>query len=545
MTANTESWVSIPEALKIAFDHHRAGRMLQAEAIYAQILGAEPHNPHALHLMGLLVHQRGQHQRAVELISRAIELNSAVPDYYTNLGEALRAMGEVDQAIRAQRRAVTLAPHVPEIRINLGNVLMDVGRLREAVEEYRQALRMMPGNTAAITNLCICLERLNQTGEARLLVGEGLGKLPLDPALNLVAARLDRRDNRPEDGIERLEPVLNFESRPLRSADMRYELGLLYDRTGDVDKAFSMFVEANRMAREIARSHGIDKNASIREIRELIALLTPEWIASWGPGPATFDRPAPVFLVGFPRSGTTLLEQILKSHSRIRTLDEVPLIDAIKEMVSRQNGGYPRGLAKLQPEAISQLREAYFQKADSIGQRGQGEVLIDKLPLNIVTAPLIHRIFPDAKFIFALRHPADAVLSCFMQNFTPNSAMANFYALDNAARFYDSIMRLWEQITELLPIPYHTIRYENLIDDFEQEVRGVLGFMGLDWEESVCHYQQTARGKEGISTPSYHQVAEPIYKRSTGRWQRYAAHLKNVHGTLTPWIHHFGYSVQS
>jgi tetratricopeptide (TPR) repeat protein len=542
MTRQLPSHLPVSQALRLAFDHHQVGHLSEAEAIYTQILRGEPNNPHALHLMGLLAHQRGQYQAAAGLIGKAIEQKKDVPDFYTNLGLALRAMGNAEQALQAQRYAAWLAPDVPEIRMNLGAALKDALRFEEAVAEYRYVLARSPGHMGALKNLSASLERLNQIDEAKVLVEQGLRSQPLDPFLNLIAAKLDRRSERVPQGIARLEPLLDIQIGPRIKKSIRYELGLLYDRSGDIDRAFGMFTEANRIASEIASSQGIDMQVSQREISELSATLTPEWIASWEPGPEKFDRPAPVFIVGFPRSGTTLLEQILKSHSRIRTLDEVPLIGALQGMVSHRFRGYPQGLAELRSEDTSQLREAYFQKADSIGKCRQGEVLIDKLPLNIISAPLIHRVFPDARFIFALRHPADAVLSCFMQDFTPNSAMANFYRLDDAARFYDSVMRLWQQITESLPIAYHAVKYENIIDDFEREIGGVLRFMGLDWEESVRHYQQTARRREGVSTPSYHQVTEPIYKRARGRWKRYAAHLKNVYGTLTPWINDFGYS---
>jgi tetratricopeptide (TPR) repeat protein len=542
MTNHPASSLPAPQALRIAFERHQAGQLSEAEAIYTEILRAEPDNPHALHLMGLLAHQRGQHQSAAELISKAIERKKDVPDFYTNLGLVFRALGQPEQALQAQLHAAKLAPDVPEIRMHLGTALKDALRFDEAVAEYRHVLSKNPGHLAALKNLSAVLERMNRIEEARLHVEEGLRSEPLDPFLNLIAARLDRRGKQISQGIARLEPLLGMQFGQRMMASVRYELGLLYDRSGDFDKAFGIFTEANRIASEIAHARGIDAQASQREISELGAMVTPQWIASWEVGPEQFDRRAPVFLVGFPRSGTTLLEQILKSHSGIRTLDEVPLVETMKGEIAMRAGSYPQGLAELHPQDIVQLREAYFRKADAIGQRTQGEILIDKLPLNIVSAPAIHRVFPDARFILALRHPADAVLSCFMQNFWPNSAMANFYSLDDSARFYDSVMRLWQQITELLPIAYHTVKYESLIDDFEREVRSVLDFVGLDWEDSVRDYQHTARRNEGVSTPSYHQVTEPIYKRASGRWRHYAAYLEPVQETLAPWIRQFGYS---
>lgn len=179
---------------------------------------------------------------------------------------------------------------------------------------------------------------------------------------------------------------------------------------------------------------------------------------------------------------------------------------------------------------------------DSLIRVAPGQTFIDKFPLNLVHLPLLARIFPDARYILALRHPADAVLSGFMQNFNPNSAMANFCTLEDAAQFYDRVMGLWRRCAEMLPIAYHAVKYEDMVEDFDGEVKRLLDFLGLPWEEGVRHFHDTSRKGKVINTPSYHQVAEPIYRRAKERWRRYEPHLRPVAPILAPWVAYFGYA---
>ena len=170
----------------------------------------------------------------------------------------------------------------------------------------------------------------------------------------------------------------------------------------------------------------------------------------------------------------------------------------------------------------------------------EGARLVDKMPLNTVDAGLIARLFPKAKVLLALRHPCDVVLSGFMQAFKPNPAMVQFETLKSSALFYAAVMDLWRQYEPVLPLSVHRVRYEDLIADFEGETRRMLAFLGVAWDDAVLAYAERAKGK-AIATPSYHQVTQPIYTRSVGRWRNYHAAFADVLPILEPWLKAFGY----
>lgn len=543
MTSIQRKRVPISEALKIALEHQRARRMPQAEAIYRQVLAAEPNHPHALHLLGLLAYQAGDFDRARALIEQAIAVRADVPDFHANLGEAWRAAGEPERAIACYEEALRLAPGLPEIRLHLANALMDAGREADAEARYREAGVGTGNDAEAILKMADGLESMNRLAGARLLTRLGLEIAPEHVGLNLVAARLDRRAGAIGEGIARLE---RFAATPLdlkTAIERDTELGRLYDRAGAVDEAYRTFEAAGRGKAEMFRARGISKEVALDEIARMEAALTPAWLAGWSEGAKTgFERAAPVFLIGFPRSGTTLLEQVLASHSAIVTLEERPVAEMLARIVDERRGGYPAGLAALSAQDVHALRRSYFEVADSLVRVAPGQILIDKFPLNLVRLPLLARVFPDARYILALRHPADAVLSGFMQNFSPNSAMANLCTLEEAAHFYDRVMGLWRRCAEMLPVTCHTVKYEDVVEDFDGEVKRLLDFLDLPWEEGVRSFQDMSRKGRVINTPSYHQVAEPIYRRAKGRWQRYEPYLASVMPVLARWAAYFGYA---
>ena len=267
------------------------------------------------------------------------------------------------------------------------------------------------------------------------------------------------------------------------------------------------------------------------------ALATSGWLERWRKAP-TDSRSPPVFLVGFPRSGTTLLDTMLMGHDELQVLEEEPTLRNATKLLPEFDA-----IPEATDEQMSEARDEYFRTAAKLAQLAPGKLLIDKNPLSMNGLPIIGRLFPGARVILALRHPCDVVLSCYVTNFKLNEGMANFLRLETAAELYDLSFRYFEQAEKLLKLPVHRVVYEDLIADRERHLRSLFEFIGVDWRDEVLDHETTARNRGRIKTASYAQVAEPIYTRSAGRWENYRKHLEPVLPVLEPWVRKFGYSL--
>ena len=283
-----------------------------------------------------------------------------------------------------------------------------------------------------------------------------------------------------------------------------------------------------------------DKKRYLQSIRVRAKLFTQNKVKKWKSIESSKSDLAPTFLIGFPRSGTTLLNTILNCHANIVVIEEKPLVKKLINSLERLPKGGIEGLGSLKDNELEKIRKVYLDSPE-LKNKNNSNIYIDKLPLNIIHVGEIVRIFPNSKFIFSLRHPCDCVLSCFMQNFVLNDAMANFLDLKDAAHLYDVVMKLWNQYISIFKINYHEVRYENLVENFEPTVRSVLNFLKLPWDSSVLQYTELAKKRKNIATPSYNQVIKPIYTHAEGRWKKYEKQISNIYPILDPWIKKFDY----
>jgi len=521
---------------------------------------------------------------------------------WNNLGNARSALGDFDGSIAALQRAVALDPKAPPTRLNLASALNAAGRAAEAEQVLREAMADFPGDARPVHDLYVHLKRENRHAEALPVAEQAVKRDPDDAGLQLkfgIECGLAGRQADARQAYERaiaIDPLLRdaylgliiqhehnnreeefapllalaqrnglddgtlafmqaFEHRRARQFGAAYECamrvpedieperthhlrGTVLDRMERSAEAFAEFSEANRL--HIANPTDPRRRAKdVRdELQSEIEQMTPDWVASWTPAMVPADGDDPVFLVGFPRSGTTLLDTILMGHPGTVVMEEQPPLN----LVDKDLGGQ-KNLAGLDEAGLIAARDLYYREVEKIQPREPGKLLIDKSPLFLTEAPLIARLFPRARFILALRHPCDVLLSCFMSNFRLNDAMSNFLKLEDAAEFYDLVFRHWEKARALLPLNVHTIVYERLVENVEVEVRPLFDWLGLDWQDQVLDHSSTAKARGLITTASYAQVTEPIYKRSSGRWTRYREQLEPIFPILRPWIDKFGYSL--
>jgi len=314
-------------------------------------------------------------------------------------------------------------------------------------------------------------------------------------------------------------------------------LAMVCDRQGD----FTAAVAAQNRSGEL---HGRTPAAGRLESAKYLALIegmadvvTAETTAAWSAPEADGLPPDPVFLVGFPRSGTTLVERALAAHPNITASDEYPALERVIAGIA----GYPDGLGGLDASDLASLRAEYWRitvAAFGDGVR-QGRYL-DKAPMNIVQLGAIQRLFPAARVIVALRDPRDVCVSCFLQDFALNEAMAQFLTLDGSAKFYAMVMNLAGHYKQALAVPRLDYRYEDAVSDFEGTMRRLLEFIGEPWDDAVISREERARTM--VATPSYRDIGSEIYSRSVGRWRNYADAMADSLPLLAPFVEEFGYT---
>lgn len=557
-----------PELVRLRGDILKlAGDPAQAMAAYRAAVTAQPDDHSAWNNLGNAAIDAGDGEAAVAAFERALALSPQSALIQRNLGKALGVAGRYGESVARLEAAVSTDPGDAltllelgralgrvgahgdalarlgdaarldrgnaEIFVAIGLTFAELGEFDRAEQGYRFALQADPADAQAYLNLGILLEQSNRLNDLAALLSAATARVGDADVVAFLKA-LDAR--RRGDERVALDLAQQVGGDTVDAVIVNQLVGQLADRVGEIDTAFAAFTRMNAAsAREPAASR-FDGTEHRRYVEALAQLTSREWVASWRPVAIDPTPPSPVFLVGFPRSGTTLLDTVLMGHPATHVLEEAPLMARVGDAV-----GDLAGIAELDDVAVAALRARYFELLAELSPAEPGKLVIDKLPLNLLRAPLIHRIFPDARFIFALRHPCDAVLSCYMQNFKVNQAMASFLDLENAARLYDAATGYWQQCRTVMPLNVHELRYEAMVADMAGELRPLIDFLGLEWDDRLLDHQRTASDRGVIRTPSYNQVTEKIYARATGRWTRYRDHLAPVLPILAPWAERLGY----
>jgi hypothetical protein len=302
------------------------------------------------------------------------------------------------------------------------------------------------------------------------------------------------------------------------------------------------YLRANRELRSVQLRALDAPELGLDACRRLMPYFEAAPAEAWRPVPET-ERPGEelghVFLVGFPRSGTTLLEQVLASHPDFVALEEKPTADdAVKEFFG-DNASLDR-LAALDEAGARPWRELYWRNVRGFGVEPRGKVFVDKLPIYTVYLPLIAKLFPRAKILFARRDPRDVVVSCFRHRFKPNWIVAEFTDLERTAEMYSAAMHLGEIYREKLTLPVHVHRHEQLIEDFDAKTQAICDFVGVPWDPNMRNFVATANERD-IRTPSAAQVRRGLNNQGVGQWRRYGKAIGVIEPILAPWVEAFGY----
>lgn len=475
------------------------------------VLKREPQNQEALVNAGLALHLLGRFAAARRHFEQALQLDPDDPLAWCYLGILLHEIHEPERALEALQRAVALNPMEIEAWVEVAGIHEHAGRLDDAAAALERAMQVDPNDAAALLELARLRRRQGMLDEALALLGRAAAR-PLP-------ARLAQQH--------------------------RFEAGIALDRAGRHAEAFRAYQEGNRLMASSIRRRGIDPQAFERSCRALEA-----WLQDGAPGAApqaddpAEDRGADLcFLVGFQRSGTTLLETMLDAHPAIASIDERPTLEQAIHALRASPRGYPQALAMLDRDELVRLRRLYREEVARHLEGREAALVVDKLPMRFMHAGLIHRLFPAARILFALRHPCDVVLSNFMQDFAPNEFSIHLDTVENCAAMYARSMGLWRLLEYTLPLRLQYTRYEALVADPEAEMASLCAFLGIEPVAAMFDAAARTGGRAPVRTPSYHQVAEPVYQRSAGRWLNYRAQMAPCLERLRPFAEHFGYAL--
>jgi tetratricopeptide (TPR) repeat protein len=525
------------------------GRRAQSLAAFERALRLGPPTAGLLYNLGALQMDRLDYSAAQLALRDAVALAPRDARVRWTYAQCCYDMGHRQEAVTAVEDWETLEGLSVEITVSIALLLVTSGAAHRAQPALQRLMADPPVAGRAAVGFALLLERLHRLDEARAVMKQleldgGTPKAASERlAMSAVSAVLAERAGRHEDAHQHLTSALAKQQEFVHRYNLLYPLAKACDALGRYEEAFAAAAEAHRS--QLAFLERATGSAPEEESR-LWALTTngcdPDDIAHWErDGPAL--EGSPVFIVGFPRSGTTLLEQVLDAHPLLQSMDEQPFLLQAVARVTEQGFAYPAELGKLRGSDLNAIRADYWHAVRNRIPLAPERRLVDKNPLNMVLLPMIRRLFPGAPIVLAVRHPCDTVLSCFLQHFRSDLALLGG-DLTALARSYSRAFGFWYSQCSLLRPDIHELKYEQLTADFATEVDRLCVFLQLPRHQAMLAPGEHARAKGFISTPSYAQVLEPVSSRSVGRWKHYEQYFG--HETLTvlaPWIERWGYSL--
>lgn len=506
-----------PESLYgLAFIDYTRRQYPQAADAFRQVLRVNPKHAQALNGLATTLQALGQYQEALAYYDAALKLEPTYADALFGRGSTLIVLGDNEGAIQSLRETLRLNPGHAGACISLASALMTQGRADEALVCCEQALRISPQHADAVALAATIEQHMGKAEQAwqRLQpwVEAGIRNVNLAVAFAEVSKTLDR----PGAAIELLERVL-VEEQPLPVTSRRnihFNLGRLYDKIGNYAQAFEHYRQGNA-----ARPMEYDALANSRETSAVIEVHSAAFLAA---APRARERSErPVFVVGMPRSGTSLVEQILASHPKVFGAGELPNLWQMVARLPRMLGttvAYPGCMTSLQQDTVDRLARDYLDHLAALAPASSR--VVDKMPANFWFLGLIALLFPGARVIHCTRDPVDTCLSCYFQDFS--RAHAYSYDLAQLGAYYKDYQRLMAHWQQVLSIPMLTVNYEELVENQDAVIRQMVNFIGLDWDDRCLSFHETQRF---VATASYDQVRRPLYRKSVARWKSYEAYL--------------------
>lgn len=506
--------------LDAAVKAHQAGKTDEAEAAYMRILERAPGQPDALNLLGVIQSERNRNDRALDLLARAGRLRPKDGLIQNNLGRAALRARRFEQAIDALERAVSLSPDLVESHGNLIQAHRQAGNIAET-EYLIETLRgKRGGSITADFEHARLLSDLGKKDEARALLVRLTKESPAFAPAWHTLARLSKV--KPGDPlIDDIAAVI--EKAPEPSVTLRvlcYGAGKIFDDLGEYDRAFEYVLRAKRQD-----PHTFDETKTKAHFCNVAEVFNENFFAAraeYG-----IDSRRPIFIVGMPRSGTSLAEQIVASHPDIYGGGELEFVGQISSSLQDlvQTGKHPGAAVGLSRESVASLAFRYLRKIGAINQAAAR--FTDKMPHNFLSMGLLRLMYKNLAVVHCTRHPFDTILSCFQHDFAHSHDYNQ--TLEGLASYYTLYRELMEHWQSVMPSNIHALQYEKLVQKQEERSRALIAFTGLEWNDSVLDF---AGNERRVTTPSSWQVRQPLYSSSSGRWRHYERHLAPALGSI-------------
>jgi len=504
-----------------------------------KVIDIDPNIANANSNLGVVHINLREFDLAKKYILRAIEINPKHLDAYNYLGLIYSELGQFEKGLSSTKKALELNENYFQGYNNLGLIYKKFNFFNDAEANFKRTIEINSNFTQSYYNLMELYEKANENEKLENIIRDFEKIFNKNSISTLYESHIFYKREAFLEVIQNLKPLIIKNDNKLE-LDRLNLLAKSYDKIDDIENAFLYFEKTNMLNLKY-KNKEIDKNNFLNKINIRINSFTKIKNDNSSLLKAHYDS-KPVFMIGFPRSGTTLLDTILRSHQMIEVIEEKHMMEKLINSLIKLTNNSVKEIYHINNQNIKELRENYFRELHLyIKNFDSSKIYIDKLPLNIIYVAEIIRIFPNAKFIISIRHPCDSVLSCYMQNFNLNDSMSNFLNLDDAANIYNLVMNLLKIYKKNFVFNFKEIKYENIVSNFNYEIKNVLDFLELPWDDKVIEYQKTAISRERIFTPSYDQVIKPLYSQSIGRWKKYKNKLSKVYPILKPWIKEFNY----
>jgi Flp pilus assembly protein TadD len=456
-------------------------------------------------------------------------------------GCASGGAGQLDLLDRAWRKALELEPNNGELLLQMGHRYQALRQPEKARASFERAAAADPRGINPRMALAIFFEQNHRFAEAREAVAACMAIDPRDDQARYFAALLDRRENKTEEAERGLRDLIaSGPKHPYVRYASRYELAEVLDRTERFDEAMEILAEAKRLVRALGDTDAMleEYDEEAGKYRRTTQALPTNILRTWAkefPEKSRAAIPRLAFLGGHPRSGTTLLEQIVGAHPDVAALDEAKAFTMIAAHLFNTS-------PQLSPARLNVIRRRYIEAVQGdLDGKTDGKLILDKNPSPTAKLRIWLRIFPELRVVIALRDPRDVVISCYFQNIPLNPFNANFLSLERSAKHYADLMDVWLAVRQWEGFAWIESRYEDVVADLEKEGRRVTEFLGLSWHPEQARFYEKS-GTKQMYSPTYHDASQPVYARSVARWRAYEKYLAPIQPVLEPYCRALGYA---